>query len=244
MRVCVLGSGSTGNALLVEGPRGQFLVDAGLPWRELYQRSSQAGVRFSPQAVVLTHEHQDHVRGLSTLVRRGVPVVTSPGTLLALGTSGIPLEQGFEVAGVRLFPFPVSHDAAEPVGLCLEADGGRVGIATDLGLVTEGVLSALRGCGLLVLEANHDRDLLLGGPYPWPLKMRILGPRGHLANTETGQALAQLLWGGLRAVVLAHLSRENNSPTLALETVARSLDGFGGHLYLTYPDRPSAVVSS
>ncbi|MCR4392203.1 MAG: MBL fold metallo-hydrolase [Candidatus Acetothermia bacterium] len=245
MRVCALGSGSAGNALLVEGPRGLLLVDAGLPWRDLRARAGRVG--FSLEGLrwaVVTHEHADHVRGLEPLLRRGVQIAASAGTLRALGIAGTPLQPGLELAGIKLFSFPVSHDAAQPVGLMLEVNGARVGIATDLGQVTESVLSSLRGCQVLVVEANHDLGMLLAGPYPWPLKLRILGPEGHLANDEAGRALTLLRGDGLRAVLLAHLSQENNTPALALETVARALPGWDGHLYLTYPDRPSAVVSS
>ncbi len=244
MRVCTLGSGSTGNALLVEGPGGLLLVDAGLPWRELQARASRAGFSLKGlQAALLTHEHSDHVRGLDPLLRRGVEVYASAGTLRALGIRGTALAPGIELGGIRVFPFSTSHDAAEPVGVRLEANGSRVGIATDLGQVTSAVLEALDGCSTVVLEANHDVERLLAGPYPWPLKLRILGPEGHLANEDAGQAI-RLLGDGVREVLLAHLSLENNTPSLALETVAAALDGWKGRLYLTYPDRPSVVVGA
>lgn len=200
---------------------------------------SLAGLKW----VLLTHEHADHVRGLDPLLRRGVRVAGSPGTLRALGIEGTALEPGIELEGIRVFPFPIPHDAREPVGLRLEANGSRIGIATDLGQVTDTVLSALSTCQTVALEANHDVPLLLAGPYPWPLKLRILGPEGHLANEETGRAI-HLVGSGLDQVLLAHLSAENNTPALALETVARAVDGWGGRLYLTYPDRPSAVVGA
>jgi len=200
---------------------------------------SLAGLKW----VLLTHEHADHVRGLDPLLRRGVRVAASPGTLRALGIEGTALEPEIELEGIRVFPFPIPHDAREPVGLRLEANGSRIGIATDLGQVTDTVLSALSTCQTVALEANHDVPLLLAGPYPWPLKLRILGPEGHLANEETGRAI-HLVGSGLDQVLLAHLSAENNTPALALETVARAVDGWGGRLYLTYPDRPSAVVGA
>lgn len=221
-----------------------FLVDAGLPWRELHARSAQAGLTLvGLRWVLLTHEHSDHVRGLDPLLRRGVRVAASAGTLRALGIEGTALAAGVEIAGVAVVPFPISHDAREPIGLRLEANGSRVGIATDLGQVTGAVLSALAPCDTVALEANHDVQRLLAGPYPWPLKLRILGPEGHLANEEAGRAI-RLLRDNLRRVLLAHLSEENNTPALALETVAASLDGWRGQLYLTYPDRPSAVVGA
>lgn len=244
MRLCALGSGSSGNAYLVEGPQGPLLVDAGLSWRETLARSTKAGLSLTGlEWAILTHEHTDHVRGLDTLRRRGVRVAACSGTLRALGIEGTPLEPGTELAGVQVVPFAVPHDAAQPVGLRLEANGARVGIATDLGQVTNSVLSALSTCQTVALEANHDVAMLLAGPYPWPLKLRILGPEGHLANEEAGRAL-RALGNGLQQVLLAHLSQDNNTPALALETVARAVDGWKGRLYLTYPDRPSAVVGS
>ena len=244
MRVCALGSGSSGNALLVEGPHGVFLVDAGLPWREIQARSAQAGMSLTGlRWALLTHEHTDHVRGLAPLRRRGVQVAASTGTLRALGIEGTVLQPGAEFEGARVFPFPISHDAREPVGLRLEANGSRVGIATDLGEITDGTLSALATCETLVMEANHDVSMLLAGPYPWPLKLRILGPEGHLANDETGRAI-RFLGNGLQQVVLAHLSEDNNTPALALETVAAAVGSWEGRLYLTYPDRPSVVVGA
>ncbi len=243
MRICVLGSGSAGNALVVEGPQGLLLFDAGLSWREAKKRAAQAGFSLEHlRGVILSHEHADHVRGLDGFVRRQLPVAASPGTLRALGLKGIPLEEGIELAGIRLYPFALSHDATQPVGFRLESDGLKVGIATDLGEVTDEVLAALRGCRVVVLEANHDLNLLLSGPYPWPLKLRILGPYGHLSNEEAGRTLA-LLQGDVRAALLAHLSQENNTPALAYETVACALEGWKGRLYLAYPDRPSAVIS-
>lgn len=244
MKLCVLGSGSSGNALLVEGPRGPVLVDCGLLWSDVAARAKQAGLSLQGlRHVIITHEHIDHVRGLAQARRRGVKVVASAGTLKALGLKGLVAEPGLEVEGIRLFPIPLSHDAVEPLGLRLEVDGLRLGVVTDLGRVTTPVLEALKGCDQLVVETNHDLEMLLTGPYPWPLKMRILGPLGHLANDEAAQALMSLRdW--TQAVFLAHLSRENNRPELALETVAQALDGWKGHLFLTYPDRPSAVFSA
>jgi len=199
---------------------------------------SLTGLRWA----LLTHEHTDHVRGLAPLRRRGVQVAASSGTLRALGIAGTALDSGVEIEGVSVSPFSVSHDARQPTGFRLEAHGSRVGIATDLGQVTDTLLAALAGCQAVVLEANHDVSRLLAGPYPWPLKLRILGPEGHLANEEAGRVV-RLLGDRLQHVILAHLSDENNTPALALETVAGAVNGWGGRLYLTYPDRPGVVVS-
>lgn len=237
-----MGSGSSGNALLLEGEEGVLLVDAGLQFRDLSQRAKRVGFSLTGlRYVYLTHEHTDHVRGIEPLLRRGVKAVASPGTLRALGIKGIPVEQGLEILGMRLFPIPLPHDAWEPTGLRVEENGTRVGIATDLGQVTPRVREELRGCQALVFETNHDLGMLLSGPYPWPLKLRILGPLGHLANEEAAQALGEMRdWA--RYILLAHISQENNTPTLALDAAAQAVGG-SSHLFLTYPDRPSAVVS-
>lgn len=244
MKLCVLGSGSSGNALLLETEEGLLLVDCGLLWRDLRARAERAGFSLRGlRFVYVTHEHADHVRGLDPLMRRGVKVVASPGTLSALGVKGIPATPGLEILGLKLFPIPLSHDAREPTGLRLELNGQKIGIVTDLGRVTPSVMEMVKGCETLVFETNHDLGMLLSGPYPWPLKLRILGPFGHLANDEAAQALRSLRdW--TKNVFLAHLSQENNTPALALETVARAMGNWEGHLFLTYPDRPSAVVSA
>lgn len=238
-----MGSGSSGNALLLEAEDGLFLVDCGLLWRDLKARAERAGFPLRGlRYVFLTHEHADHIRGVDSLVRRGVKAVASAGTLQALGINGIPVEPGLELLGLKLFPIPLSHDAREPTGLRIERNGMRIGIVTDLGRVTPAVLENLKGCDTLVFESNYDLGMLLSGPYPWPLKMRILGPFGHLANDEAGQAL-RFFRDWAKIVFLAHLSQENNRPQLALETVAQAMDGWQGHLFLTYPDRPSPVIS-
>lgn len=218
-------------------------MDGGLSWRDLKARAARAGLSLrNLRYVYITHEHADHVRELDSLLRRGVQVIASSGTLRALGVPGLPAEPGLEVLGLTLWPIPLPHDAWEPTGLRLQWDGTKVGIVTDLGRVTPSVLESLRGCEILVFETNHDLGMLLAGPYPWPLKMRILGPLGHLANEEAAQALRGLRdW--VKTVFLAHLSQQNNTPTLALETVARAMDGWNGHLLLTYPDRPTPVIS-
>jgi phosphoribosyl 1,2-cyclic phosphodiesterase len=244
VRICVLGSGSAGNATLVEAPQGWILVDAGFSWRELERRIARTGLNVGRITTVLvTHEHIDHVRGLGSLVRRGAEVWASPGTLRALGLTGRPLTGPVELLGLTVRPFRIPHDAAEPVGFRFEFDGLAAALATDLGTITPEVRRALSGTQAVVLESNHDLSLLLGGSYPWHLKLRIMGPRGHLANDEAGKALADLAQDGLKAAMLAHLSRENNRPALALDTVARALANWDGRLYLTYQDRPSSIIS-
>ncbi len=248
--VCVLGSGSRGNALFVSDGRTSLLIDAGLSARETIRRLETRGLDFAGvDALLITHEHRDHLQGAERLVRRRrMPVYLTAGTWKAapglhdlpeamLVACGVPLRIGT----LTVEAFSVSHDACEPVGFTITAAAGRIGIATDLGSVTDSVREHLRGCRLLVLEANHDPGMLQEGPYPAFLKQRIAGARGHLANGETGRLLAALLHPGLEQVILAHLSETNNTPERALAGVAPFLEGLPVGLAAARQEKPSPV---
>jgi phosphoribosyl 1,2-cyclic phosphodiesterase len=234
-----LGSGSRGNATLVEFGATRLLVDAGLSARALTARLEGIGVTpGSLTAVVLTHEHADHARGVERFSRQhGVPVICSARTLAALDLSPNhlaawqPLPEGapFDLGTVRIEGFPVPHDAASPMGFVIHGEGLRVGIATDLGHATTLVLERLRGCNVLMVEANHDDALLRDGPYPWHLKQRVSGRLGHLSNHEAADLLRQAADDGCRAVVLAHLSERNNTPALARQVCTQALARAGRH---------------
>ena len=226
----VLASGSKGNAVLVCSSTTRVLVDAGLSGTELVRRLEQAGHSARRlDALIVTHEHQDHVRGVGVLSRRfNLPVYCSRGTL-----ENLPLQVGklahtqlfqtghpYRIGDLLIHPFAVSHDARDPAGMTIENDDCRLGMCTDLGIVTQLVRQRLQGCRGLLLEANHDPELLMNGPYPWHLKQRIRGRHGHLSNTDTYELLRELFHEGLRAVVLAHLSEINNRPKLVLEALA------------------------
>ncbi len=233
VRLVPLGSGSRGNATLVEFGAVRLLVDAGLAARTLAARLESVGVEpGSVQAVLLSHEHHDHAQGASRYsLRNGIPVACTVETLEALDlpptefARWIPFEPGraFELSGVRVHPFPVPHDAANPVGFVLEANGTRVGVVTDLGHATTLVAERLRGCHVVMVEANHDDRLLRDGPYPWHLKQRIGGRMGHLSNDEAAALLADSVGDDCRAIVLAHLSEKNNDVRIARSTVAQRL---------------------
>ena len=241
VRVVPLGSGSSGNATLVEFGERRLLVDAGLSARELNLRLEAVGV--APRqlsAILLSHEHHDHARGLERFaVKAGVPVFTSPETLAALNLAPRhlgrwhPFEPGvpFEAYGVTVDPFSIPHDAADPVGFVLESSGVRIGIVTDLGHATTLVVERLRGCHILIVEANHDDDLLVRGPYPWALKQRISGRLGHLSNEEAATLLAATVEDDCQAVILAHLSESNNTAALAQRAVAKALARAGRTRY-------------
>jgi phosphoribosyl 1,2-cyclic phosphodiesterase len=233
MRLLALGSGSTGNATLVEFGATRLLVDAGLSARALAQRLEAVGV--APASVswlLLTHEHADHVRGAERFSRlHGVPVLSFAETLEAMDRSRtdfaswspLPGSGRVDLGGVEVEPFPVPHDAARPVGFLLHGEGLRVGLATDLGHATTLVRQRLRGCHALVLESNHDDALLRDGPYPWHLKQRVSGRTGHLSNAEAAALLSDVVDESCQAVVLAHLSEKNNRPALARDCAARAL---------------------
>lgn len=238
LELCTLASGSSGNSLLVTDGRTHVLVDAGISCRRICTGLKELGVEPTELAgVLITHEHSDHISGLTTLTKQlKLPVYASPGTGRQLCYRIAFLEEllrpvapgeGFSVGGLAIESFPTSHDAAESVGYALSAGGRKAAVVTDLGYVTEAVLRGIRGADLLVAEANHDVEWVQSGPYPYHLKARILGDRGHLSN----EAGAELAWtaveGGARTVVLAHLSHENNTPARAHEVVRGVLERRG-----------------
>ena len=231
--LCVLAGGSRGNAICLASGRSAVLFDAGLSGREIEKRMRQRGLDPGAlSAIVVSHEHIDHVRGVGVLARRyKLPVFMTNDTAQAakscIGPIPVhqPIESGrcFQVDGFTIHPFMVSHDAADPVGFTIAADGLRIGIATDLGVVTGLVAQCLQDCHFLVLEANHDERMLTDGPYPWPLKQRIRSRNGHLSNAATAELLRSLAHDNLRQVILSHLSETNNTPAIALETVRQCL---------------------
>lgn len=230
MRLAVLASGSRGNAFVVEHDSQALFVDSGLSGVEHARRLAScglAGVR--PRCILLSHEHHDHARGVGVLARSyGIPVLSSPGTASAAERSLgklpelVEFENGrtVEIGPFEVTSFRVPHDAADPSGYVIEWSGGRLGMATDLGSAGPLVRHSLSGCTAMVLEFNHDEEMLWSGPYPWPLKQRIASSVGHLSNDCAAELLGGLVHPGLSVVVLAHLSEENNEPGLALEVAA------------------------
>lgn len=234
MRFCSLGSGSGGNATLVEASQGitttRVLIDAGFSERELGRRLARAGCAATDiAAVFVTHEHGDHVGcAVGFAQRHGIPLITSRGTWSAIGRDdfdprllhwvrgGEPLTVG----DLELQPFSVPHDAQEPLQLCLSDGARRLGIVTDLGCAPASVSDALQRCDALLLECNHDEELLRTGPYPPQLKRRILGTHGHLSNAAAAELLSRCRHSALGAVVAAHLSERNNAPALVRAALA------------------------
>ncbi len=251
LRVVVLGSGSRGNAVLIEAAGKRLLVDAGFSGRELEQRLRALDIPASSSSgLVLPLEHGDHCRGAERLVRRHrLPVFATPGTLAdrrlrRLAEVAQPIRSGgvFEIAGFRVAPFAVAHDAREPIGVVVEDQTGcRVGVVGDLGTRSQLAWSKLRDLSVLVIEANHDLDLLRTGPYPWALKQRIASRYGHLSNGDAAAGLPELLCDRLQTIVLYHLSEINNQPALAAAEVGEVLEheGSRARLVIAEQDRPT-----
>ncbi|HEX7050275.1 MAG TPA: MBL fold metallo-hydrolase [Longimicrobiales bacterium] len=252
MRVTVLGSGSSGNATLVEADGVRVLVDAGFTGRDLERRLRAADV--APESIagiVITHDHGDHTRGMGILARRfGLPLYLTPATRNACrkllngkeDVRSYDSAQPFRIGPIQVDPFLTVHDAVDPVAVTLRhVDSGlKLGIATDLGRPTATVRHALAGCDLLILEANHDEARLWNGPYPWSVKQRIASSHGHLSNRAAAQLARELYHPGLAAVVLAHLSTHCNDGELARDVVGEELAAlrYEGTLQVARQDAP------
>ena len=228
MRVCVLGSGSAGNATLLVAGETRVLIDCGLSARETIRRIQAVGEDPTRlDAIVITHEHGDHARGLGMLSKQlGVPVYVSTGTLEACNLAdkakyvrrgeAITCSQDFQIGAFRFSPFKIPHDAADPMAFTVEADGIKMGIAVDLGYINNLAAERFRGCDLLIIEANYETEMLRACTYyPWALKQRIMGRHGHTSNDEMARYLTEDFDGKAEHIVLAHLSQNTNHPDVA-----------------------------
>ena len=229
----VLGSGSSGNSTLVSDGVTHILVDAGLSCKEIARRVEAYGL--SPEkisAIVVSHDDGDHCRGVAPFVKNlDIPVFMTATAFEASGINVNPSKhrvispgECFEIGGIAVTSFSVPHDAADPLGFVLEKDGVRVGIALDLGFMSNLVIERLKGCAGIVLESNHDVAMLKAGPYPWALKQRVMSRSGHLSNDAVAQYLAGDFDGTAAHVVLAHLSKQNNLPDIALLSAQKALE--------------------
>ncbi|MCB0263330.1 MAG: MBL fold metallo-hydrolase [Calditrichaeota bacterium] len=228
-RYCILASGSRGNSIFLEANDTRFLIDVGLSAKQIELRLKSRGVEPSSiDAIVLTHAHRDHVHGVGTFAQRHkVPVIGHPDTLdsitnlLKIGQEVLPKVDAFEFGGVRFKPFRVPHDCDPTHGYLIETATKTFGICTDLGYVTGTVQEHICRANILLLESNHDPEMLNNGKYPWDLKQRIAGRFGHLSNQNAGELLYDIFGTQLDHIILGHLSDENNTPELALKTVLR-----------------------
>ena len=247
----MLASGSGGNAAVVEADGVCVLIDCGISYRQLAARMKPLGLDPGRiEAVLLTHEHDDHVKGLEVFLRRhAVPVLATAGTLEAIPVrppSARPLASGREarLGGLSVVPVQTCHDAREPVGFVLESERTRVGLVTDTGVFTGLLAERLSECHAVLLECNHDRDLLRVGPYPWPLKQRIASRTGHLSNDQACAALERLVHSGLEVVVGIHLSQINNRPEMVRRDLSVVLAGSRVRLEVASQHTPLVIETA
>lgn len=239
MKFCSLYSGSSGNSLFVAHGGTALLIDCGVSGKKIEQ--AMADIDELPArlaGILITHEHRDHIHGAGVMARRyHLPLYANAATWEAMRDDLGKLKdenirvfetgQAFAVGDLEINTFPISHDAAEPVGFTIDSGSHTVGIATDTGVMTDAILSHLKNKDLVVLESNHDRGMLETGPYPYALKRRIAGDHGHLANDTAGGVAVSLAESGVKQILLAHLSHENNLPVLAYQTSLSAFQGAG-----------------
>jgi phosphoribosyl 1,2-cyclic phosphodiesterase len=252
---CVLASGSSGNAALVSTGNTRILVDAGLSMRDLRKRLATIGESLDQvDAILITHEHSDHVSGLPVLarnkdVRAVIHMTRLTGPAIDWGeTQPARLEcfqagASFQIGDIEVQSFGIPHDAIDPVGYTFEAEGVRIGIATDLGYIPESIKFHLRRTDMLLLEANHDLDMLKVGPYPWSVKQRVMSRVGHLSNLVMSDYLLQDLDACTSRLILGHLSEQNNHPEIVRMIATQSLEqrGLATSLAIAEQGRPSDV---
>ncbi len=229
LAVCLLASGSKGNAIYVSDGTTALLIDAGLSGIEIERRLKSKGLSAENlDAILVSHEHSDHIQGVGILSRRyRLPVFmnakTQQAALPQIGKisklQNFECGRPFSIKSLTIHPFSISHDASDPAGFTIQHNGSKIGIATDLGIATAMVKDHLKGCHLVILEANHDPTMLFEGPYPWPTKQRIKGRSGHLSNEESSALLKEIRHTQLECVILAHLSETNNTSQKALSAV-------------------------
>lgn len=251
IRFSLLGSGSSGNAILATSNTTKILIDNGLSFKQLRLRSDEVGLSIDDlDAVFITHEHGDHVLGLGTLARRiGAPVFMTRGTYESLPPSlgALPNVVLFEagdtipIGNVQIESFSVAHDASDPVSYVVQAKGVRLGLATDMGHASTLVERRLSGCHGLVLESNYCPKMLRNGAYPIAVKQRISGRHGHLSNTDMCRLLGRLLHDALKLVVLVHISDENNTLKLAHTMATRVVGAGGPSVFVARKDRPTRL---
>lgn len=258
-RCCVLASGSSGNAVYVEAGDTKILIDAGIGIKQLQAALAEIAVSGNDlTAIFVTHEHSDHIKGLSSVVKKWrLPVYASEGTWSQIArlwseaevVTARSLQAGvaFALGELVLEPFALSHDAEEPLGFCVYAGEQKLVLATDLGYASAHVKEIVRGAHTYILETNHDMEMLRAGSYPWHLKRRILGDKGHLSNAHAADFLLDVITEDTETVYMAHLSQENNKPQLAREALAGALQKVHKELRervdlrMTSPKQPTAL---
>lgn len=237
MRLCSIASGSSGNCICVGSDHSTILIDTGISGKRIEAGLNEFELTTRDiDGILITHEHSDHIAGLGVLARRyGIPIYTTEGTrqaILQSTTVGKISEDLFQtiypnqtlmIGDLQIDPFSIYHDAAQPVGYRIGCEGKSVAVATDMGHYDDYIVRCLEGLDALLLESNHDVNMLQVGSYPYYLKRRILGERGHLSNESAGQLLCKILHDKIETILLGHLSQENNYAALAYETVCSEI---------------------
>lgn len=259
IKFCSLSSGSSGNCQYVETDRTKILIDSGFSGKKI--ESLLLSIDVNPNDIdyiLVTHEHIDHVRGVGVLSRRyDIPILANEKTWVAMerligkisdkNIRVIQSEKAFELEDLGIYPFKIFHDASEPLGYCFYHGNVKISIMTDTGWVNNDMKEAIKDSSLYLIESNHDTQMLKEGGYPWSLKQRILGTKGHLSNVDAARILTEVLRGNREIVLLGHLSKENNIPELAYDTVKEHIEenGFSVEdnitLDLTYRDKAGKV---
>lgn len=231
MKFCSFASGSSGNCFYIASQDTKLLIDVGISGKRVTNSLKEVDARGEElDGILVTHDHIDHIKGVGIVSRKyKIPIYANSSTWKAMaGSIGevhpdhiryFESDRPFEIKDLRIEPFRTSHDAVDPVGFSISGNNKKISVATDLGVIDDTLLESLYGSDLVVLEANHDVQMLTVGPYPYFLKRRILSNQGHLSNESAGRALVKLVQKGLTRVLLAHLSKENNFPELAYQTV-------------------------
>ena len=264
MRLCSIASGSSGNCIYVGSDNTHLLVDTGISKKRIDEGLKELEIKGEElDGILITHEHSDHIQGLGVFSRKyGVPVYATPGTIEGIkGYSSlgklpegilhpIHIDESFTLGDITVDPFRISHDANEPSGYRMNCGDKSVAVATDLGIYDEYTVSRLKNLDAVLLEANHDIHMLEVGSYPYPLKRRVMGDKGHLSNELSGRVLCDILHDNLKHIVLGHLSKENNYARLAYETVKLEVTlgdtGFKGedlHMFVAGRDTVSEIVT-
>ncbi len=254
VRICALASGSSGNSTFVATERTRLLVDAGLSFRDTCKRLISIGEDpLKLDAVLITHEHADHVGGLPRLARKlDIPIFMTRLTAPAMEWLGYaPKLELFQagatlrIGDIEIDSFTIPHDARDPIGYCLRTQGIKFGIATDLGYVTDSIRFHLRGANLLLLESNHDIEMLKVGPYPWSVKQRVMSRVGHLSNEATCDFILRDFESAASTLILGHLSAHNNHPEIARIGARQALDqrGLNTNLVIAQQQQPTEVFT-
>lgn len=257
MRICALASGSKGNSIYVESSGTSIIIDNGLSLKDLKSRADICGIDLNKiKAILVTHEHIDHIKGVGILSRATNAVVYAPplcydkfksklGNFNYAGNNDN-YESGFDIENIKVSAFRTPHDSSYSVGYKLESEGKTCVIATDLGVVTQGILDNLLGADMAVLESNHDVEMLKNGSYPIELKKRILSSKGHLSNDMTARTIGRLVESGTKKILLAHLSEDNNRPEIAYAQSYKVIENLGAagdvNLDIAWQYKPSKIT--